>query len=83
MSLLDVPVLEQQLLGLVWRGSKIDHQPGEHDDYANAVAGVVRQLLGRDDAREREVRAFAFSVGAGVPLFGESYRADSDDTPVP
>jgi hypothetical protein len=40
--LLDVPTLEQQLLGLAWRGGKIDHQPNEHDDHANAVAGVVR-----------------------------------------
>jgi hypothetical protein len=39
--LVDVPELEQQLLGLVWRGTKIDHQPGEHDDYANACAGAV------------------------------------------
>lgn len=40
-ALLDVPVLEQQLLGLGWRGGKITHAPGEHDDFANAVAGVV------------------------------------------
>jgi phage terminase large subunit-like protein len=40
-ELLDRPVLQQQLLGLVWRGTKIDHQQGEHDDWANAVAGVV------------------------------------------
>jgi len=33
----DVPILEQQLLGLIWRGSKIDHPAGEHDDWANAV----------------------------------------------
>jgi hypothetical protein len=39
--LLDVPVLEQQLLGLVWRGGKIDHPTGEHDDWANAAAGVL------------------------------------------
>jgi hypothetical protein len=36
--LLDVATLEQQLLGLAWRGGRIDHQAGEHDDYANAVA---------------------------------------------
>jgi len=42
--LLDVATLEQQLLGLVWRGGKIDHQHGEHDDFSNAVAGVVRLL---------------------------------------
>jgi hypothetical protein len=44
--LLDVPTLEQQFLSLVWRGGKIDHPVGEHDDYANAVAGVVYELLG-------------------------------------
>jgi hypothetical protein len=39
--LVDVPVLEQQLLGLAWRGGKIDHPNGEHDDWANAAAGAV------------------------------------------
>jgi hypothetical protein len=29
------------LLTLVIRGSKIDHQPGDHDDYANAAAGAL------------------------------------------
>ncbi len=43
--LLDVPEVEQQLLGLVWRGGKIDHPPGEHDDWANSVVGVVHALL--------------------------------------
>jgi len=42
--LLDVPKLEQQLLGLVWRGGKIDHAGSEHDDYANACAGLVYLL---------------------------------------
>lgn len=41
----DVPALEQQLLSLVWRGGKIDHAAGEHDDHANAVAGVVHEVL--------------------------------------
>jgi hypothetical protein len=40
----DVPVLEQQLLGLVWRGARIDHPNGEHDDFANAAAGAVAEL---------------------------------------
>lgn len=39
--LLDVPKLEQQFLGLAWRGSRIDHPPGEYDDYSNAVAGSM------------------------------------------
>lgn len=42
--LLDVPKLEQQLLGLVWKGGKITHQLGEHDDHANGVAGVINVL---------------------------------------
>ena len=42
---LDVPLLEQQLLGLRWRSSKIDHAPGEHDDWANGAAGLVHLLL--------------------------------------
>jgi hypothetical protein len=48
--LLDVPTLEQQLLGLVWKGGKITHQSGEHDDFATAAAGVVEQVLGRQPA---------------------------------
>jgi hypothetical protein len=64
----DVPLLEQQLLGLVWRGGKIDHQHGEHDDFANAVAGVVRLLsAGRDLAKAAEVARWALSVGADEP----------------
>jgi hypothetical protein len=46
--LLDVPEVEQQLLGLIWRGGKIDHPSGEHDDYANACAGIVARVLGVD-----------------------------------
>lgn len=47
--LLDVPELEQQLLGLLWRGGRIDHAAGEHDDYANACAGVLGALAVEDD----------------------------------
>jgi len=39
--LLDEPELEQQLLGLVWRGGRIDHLAGEHDDFANAGSGAL------------------------------------------
>jgi len=41
MVLLDIATLESQLLGLVWRASKIDHQSGEHDDWANGSAGAI------------------------------------------
>ena len=40
-ELLDIPELQEQLLTLVWRGTRIDHLPGDHDDYANAAAGVI------------------------------------------
>lgn len=40
-ELLDVPKLQEQLLTLVWRGARIDHQVGDHDDYANACAGAA------------------------------------------
>lgn len=49
-ALPDVPEVEQQLLGLVWKASKITHPPGEHDDYANAVAGLVHMLLAEGPA---------------------------------
>ena len=54
--LLDVPTLEQQLLGLMWKGGKITHQSGEHDDFATAAAGVVEQVLGRPPADPDLVR---------------------------
>ena len=33
--------MQEQLLTLVWRGVKIDHLPGDHDDFANAAAGAI------------------------------------------
>ena len=42
--LLDDAKLESQFLGLGWRGGKIDHLAGEHDDYSNACAGLVQLL---------------------------------------
>jgi len=54
-ELLDEPVMLDQLLGLVMRGSKIDHQSGEHDDRINAAAGallLVRQYGAIDIASQ-------------------------------
>jgi hypothetical protein len=83
--LLDVPTLEQQLLGLVWRGGKIDHQHGEHDDFCNAVAGVVRLLAaGRDTAKAAEVARWALSVGADErPTWPAGLQMASDGCPRP
>jgi hypothetical protein len=84
-ELLDVPLLEQQLLGLVWRGGKIDHQRGEHDDFANAVAGVVRLLSdGLDLAKAAKVARLALSVGADEPRqWPADLQMASDDCPRP
>jgi len=46
-ELLDSPTTTEQLLTLVRRGTKIDHQAGDHDDWSNAVAGAVNLVLGR------------------------------------
>jgi hypothetical protein len=40
-ELLDIAELQEQLLTLVWRGTRIDHLPGDHDDFSNAAAGVA------------------------------------------
>jgi hypothetical protein len=40
-ELLDEPTMIDQLLGLVMRGTKIDHVSGEHDDRINAAAGAL------------------------------------------
>lgn len=68
----NVPELEQQLLGLIWRGGKIDHSVGEHDDFANAAAGCVSLLL--DDAG-----AALAPAGASVEPHPDSYHATAPD----
>lgn len=45
-ELLDQSTLVEQLCSLVWRGGKTDHEPGGHDDFANAAALVVRVIRG-------------------------------------
>jgi phage terminase large subunit-like protein len=53
LELLDQPTLIEQLVSLIWRGTKITHEHGAHDDHANAVAlavRVVREAITGDDA---------------------------------
>lgn len=40
-ELLDRPKLTQQLIGLVRKGEKIDHENSEHDDWSNSAAGAL------------------------------------------
>jgi hypothetical protein len=39
-ELLDIDQMREQFLGLVQKGERIDHVPGEHDDWCNATAGA-------------------------------------------
>jgi hypothetical protein len=61
--LLDHPNLESQFLGLVWRGGKIDHPNGEHDDYANGAAGALN-LASKNQVFNP--RAIPTAVGRGI-----------------
>jgi len=80
--LLDDPTLVEQFVTLVWRGGRIDHEAGGHDDFANAVAGLVHVLkvgsaaeidIGRPIliGREEDAPEIAMPAGARLP---ESYR---------
>ena len=64
--LLDIANLESQLLGLVWRGGKIDHPNGEHADFANGAAGALHltsknQVSTRARSRSASVKPSARS----------------------
>jgi len=84
--LLDVAVVEQQLLGLVWRGGRIDHQSGEHDDLANAAAGaidvalsdskqqIVAGVWGGARRSTREVVGQEFRCGRWEPLYADETK---------
>jgi hypothetical protein len=72
--LLDSPLVEQQLLGLVWRGGKIDHPPGEHDDFANAVAGAAHLCL----KGAKDWGSIAWSVNKSTDL---GVRVSGDERP--
>jgi hypothetical protein len=45
---LDESKLESELLGLIWRGGRIDHGSGaaDHDDWSNSACGALRLVLG-------------------------------------
>ena len=45
-ELLDVPELTEQLLTLIVRGSKVDHEAGSHDDFSAAASLALNAVLG-------------------------------------
>src|SRR5262249_4023867 len=65
--LLDHGNLESQLLGLVWRGGKIDHPIGEHDDYANSAAGALH-LASKNKVFNPRAVPIAVGVGIGAEI---------------
>lgn len=77
--LLDVPELIEQLLTLVVRGARIDHEPGGHDDWANAACGVLNLAAGNGDR-------VTWSLATGVGFWDSSQEVIPDryrNTPPP
>ena len=69
-ELLDHPTMEAQMIGLIRKGEKIDHQPGEHDDYANAAAGVVDLVKpGRPTPRIRTFESDGFRPNGSMNFY--------------
>lgn len=69
-SLLDDLTLTEQLLTLVVRGTRVDHQVGGHDDFAAAAAGCLNACFSRR-GRDRDILQYVTSVpGPGSPVYG-------------
>ena len=75
-ELLDIPKMQEQLLGLVIRGTKIDHMPGEHDDWINAAAGAIRRA-----SADISIGPL-FVVGQLSSMTDTSWRLTGDDDEV-
>src|SRR5262249_32274398 len=58
----------EQFLTLVVRGEKVDHLPGDHDDLANAAAGLV-WLIRRETRSAANEPKIAAPVFSGAPSF--------------
>jgi hypothetical protein len=75
--LLDQEVMESQLMGLVWRGSRIDYLAGEHDDYSNAAAGVLHLASKtRNPPRLSDRHWYGYRRGAAPEVRLHSQAAD-------
>jgi hypothetical protein len=61
-ELLDDGKLQEQLLTLVIKGSKIDHQSGDHDDYANAAVGALLLATGKTGGFDLDLYLRAFGT---------------------
>jgi hypothetical protein len=76
--LLDSAVLESQLLSLVWKGGKITHPIGEHDDAATAAVGslvvaagvAVTEPVTPETLHQEGATAFMRDFGLPMPWGG-------------
>lgn len=73
-SLLDDPTLTEQLLTLVVRGSRVDHQAGGHDDFSAAAAGCLNACFSRRARPDRDISELV--VAAGGNLVSPFWRQD-------
>jgi hypothetical protein len=55
------------LLTLVLRGQKVTHLPGDHDDHANAMAGVVWLMQREARLSAYEPKSFPLPIWGGTP----------------
>jgi hypothetical protein len=69
----DCPKMQEQLLTLVHRGARIDHEPNSHDDYANGAAGAVWCVT----AGRRQPITFSNDDLAAIAAFGRHGQAPS------
>jgi len=66
LELLDHPTLIEQLVSLIWRGTKITHEHGAHDDHATALAlavSVVRVAIARTQPKIVEPAVYSKQLG--------------------
>lgn len=65
----DEPKMQEQLLTLVVRGARIDHQNGDHDDWANAAAGAVDLVAGHEQTAPSPYSVTYATAGGGSSQF--------------
>lgn len=70
-ELLDIGELQEQLLTLVHKGGKIDHQTGDHDDFANAAAGAIWKAARTDPNQGIVLTGPIIIGGSRIDSFGQ------------
>ena len=78
-ELLDHTTLIEQLVSLIWRGAKITHEHGAHDDHCTALAlaaSVARHVMAEDNivipnlAALNQLSSHGFFAPIGGPTLG-------------